>query len=79
MASLFKIHLTVGNDYYHIDYKSIDAALEDKSLAHLLDGDGAECVLWAGELRLTGTPIRSSRELHKALVDHANAILRRSL
>jgi hypothetical protein len=76
--SLFTTHLTVNGATFHVDYESIDQALGDMSLAQLLD-NGAEVVLWAGSLRLTGTPIRSSRELRKTLVENAKTILRRTL
>jgi hypothetical protein len=78
-VSLFTARFRLADESRHIDYESIDDCLSDESLAVLLDTYGAEVVLWAGPLRLTGTPIRSSRELRRALVDSANAIMRRVL
>jgi hypothetical protein len=78
--TLFTAHITVGQDDYVVDYDSIDEAIADESLAHLLDSDhDAAVILWVGNLRLTGTPIVTSRALREALVSNSKTILRRRL
>jgi hypothetical protein len=74
---LFTAHLTTADSHHHIDYESIDACLSDQPLADLLNSGEATIVLWAGSLRLTGKPLRSSNELHEALASNAPTILRR--
>ena len=78
-SRLFTVHLTIGNGHHHIDYKSIDECLADKPLSASLDAGHAEVVLWAGAIRITGTPITSSVELRQALVENAKTILMRLL
>jgi biotin operon repressor len=77
--ALFTVHIRLGRDANHIDYDSIDACMSDAPLANLLDTTETDVTLWAGTLRLTGTPVSSSRELYKALVENSKTILRRLL
>ena len=77
--TLFTVHVTSGNERHDIEYRSIDECLSDDVLARLLDTTDTEATLLTGQLRLTGTPLRTSSELREALVKNANTILRRIL
>lgn len=79
MTSLFALQITSGAEQHIAPYRSIRDCMEDAALAHMLDDTDATCLVYAGKLRLTGTPIADSRGLHEALVDNAKTILRRLL
>ena len=74
--TMLTVHLLAHGKHHEVSYKSVDECLADEPLAKLLDTTNAECVLWAGRLRITGRSIRSSRELREALVSNASTILR---
>ena len=77
---LFLVQLTIAGETHLIGYNSIDDCLRDAPLSAVLDDDrAAECIIFCGELRLTGTPIKSSEDLHRALASNAHVILRRVL
>lgn len=75
--TLFTVRLTTPEETHDIGYRSVDECLGDDKLEYLLDATDAEVILWRGRLRITGTPLRSSRELREAL-DDAGSILGRT-
>ena len=81
--TLFMLQLTVGGERFNIHYETLDQCLDDRALMTLLDSgrgsSSAECVLWMGDQRISGVPLKTSEKLRECVVANSQPIMMQKL
>lgn len=72
----FRVEIHIDDEKRHswAYYQSVEQALDDHPLTALLDRGYVTVTVWAGDLKLHGSPLRSSAELRETLLANRRAL-----